>query len=41
MQITTSGSQPLNVRFGSKADIEVSCSNVRFAPESGHRWPQL
>jgi hypothetical protein len=28
--------QPLDVRFGSKADIPDSLSNVRFTPESGH-----
>jgi hypothetical protein len=27
---------PLNVRFGSKADLTPSLSHVRFAPESGH-----
>ena len=26
----------LNVRFGSKADIPASQSDVRFTPESGH-----
>ena len=26
-----------NVRFGSKADIAASPTNVRFTPESGHR----
>ena len=26
-----------NVRFGSKADIEVSLGNVRFPPKSGPR----
>ena len=26
-----------NVRFGSKADIATRLTNVRFAPESGHR----
>jgi hypothetical protein len=25
-----------NVRFGSKADIEVRLSDVRFTPKSGH-----
>jgi hypothetical protein len=25
-----------NVRFGSKADIAASPTNVRFTPESGH-----
>src|SRR5215469_17938018 len=29
-----------NVRFGSKADIAVSPTNVRFTPKSGHwDWP--
>jgi hypothetical protein len=27
----------LNVRFGSKADIEACLRNVRFTPKSGHR----
>ena len=26
-----------NVRFGSKADIEVTSRDVRFTPKSGHR----
>jgi len=26
-----------DVRFGSKADIEVNGGNVRFTPKSGHR----
>jgi len=26
----------VNVRFGSKADIEVRLPDVRFTPESGH-----
>jgi hypothetical protein len=30
-----------NVRFGSKADIAVRPSNVRFTPESGHCPTQL
>jgi hypothetical protein len=29
-------SSGLNVRFGSKADIEACPSNVRFTPKSGH-----
>ena len=36
MQITTSGGQSLNVRFGSKADIGGGAADVRFTPESGH-----
>jgi hypothetical protein len=28
---------PHYVRFGSKADIATSPTNVRFTPESGHR----
>jgi hypothetical protein len=31
----------INVRFGSKADIEAPPTNVRFTPKSGHskwRW---
>jgi hypothetical protein len=28
-----------HVRFGSKADIRIATSHVRFTPESGH-WPQ-
>jgi hypothetical protein len=28
--------QPLNVRFGSKADIGLAPFDVRFTPESGH-----
>jgi hypothetical protein len=28
--------QPPHVRFGSKADIAASPTNVRFTPESGH-----
>jgi hypothetical protein len=36
MQITTSGGQSLNVRFGSKADISECPTNVRYCPESGH-----
>jgi hypothetical protein len=26
-----------HVRFGSKADISLSCRDVRFTPKSGHR----
>ena len=26
----------VNVRFGSKADIEIRLRHVRFTPESGH-----
>ena len=31
------GNEGLNVRFGSKADIAASPTNVRFTPKSGHR----
>ena len=27
---------PINVRFGSKADVTASTCDVRFTPESGH-----
>jgi len=33
--------EPLNVSFGSKADIEALSPDVRFTPESGHRLAQL
>jgi hypothetical protein len=32
--------KPVNVRFGSKADICTAIGHVRFAPESGHRQQQ-
>ena len=32
---------PGNVRFGSKADIAASPTNVRFTPESGHGLAEL
>jgi len=28
---------PVDVRFGSKADIEAPPRDVRFSPKSGHR----
>ena len=31
-------SQPDDVRFGSKADIAASPTNVCFTPESGHQY---
>jgi hypothetical protein len=31
---------PINVRLGSKADIQRSLTDVRFTPESGH-WNPL
>jgi hypothetical protein len=35
-QFAQQQSETADVRFGSKADIAVSWSNVRFTPESGH-----
>jgi hypothetical protein len=32
-------SNPVHVRFGSLADICTAIGQVRFTPESGHRWP--
>jgi hypothetical protein len=31
----------VNVRFGSKADIEARQSDVRFTPKSGHLAPLI
>jgi len=36
-QFARQQSRAAHVRFGSKADIAESKSNVRFTPESGHR----
>jgi hypothetical protein len=35
-QFAQQQSETGHVRFGSKADIEVSLGNVRFTPKSGH-----
>jgi hypothetical protein len=37
-QVAQQQSYSANVRFGSKADIEVLSLNVRFTSNSGHWW---
>jgi hypothetical protein len=43
LEVSLHGSNPgpLNVRFGSKADIASGSRHVRFTPKSGHRWVRL
>jgi hypothetical protein len=36
-----SGETVMDVRFGSKADIELAPVDVRFTPESGHQLSAL
>jgi len=36
-QLHGSNLEPLNVRFGSKADIRRRLNDIRFTPKSGHR----